>query len=84
MSKGKIVRVWVVETMTYASCARQSQAKIVHRFILFTRFILILPGKYFLVKHTCTPHWLVLASEWPSSLTNDGAQYFAECQMTEF
>ena len=62
--------------MRYASHARQSQAKIVHRFILFTRFILILPGKYFLVKHTCTPHWLVLASEVRH-------KYFAECQMTE-
>ena len=62
--------------MMYASRALQSQAKIVHRFILSTRFILILPGKYFLVKHTCTPHWLVLASEMRH-------KYFAECQMTE-
>ena len=62
--------------MMYASRARQSQAKIVHRFILFTRFILILPGKYFLVKQTCTTHWLVLASEIQR-------KYFAECQMTE-
>ena len=62
--------------MTYASRARQSQSKIVYRFIFFTRFILILPGKYFLVKHTCTPHWLVLASEIRH-------KYFAECQMTE-
>ena len=36
--------------MMYASRARQSQAKIVHRFILFTRFILILPGKCFFSK----------------------------------
>ena len=49
--------------MTYASHALQSQARIVHRFILFTHFILIFPGKYFLVKHTYTPHLLVLASE---------------------
>ena len=62
--------------MTYASRARQSQSKIVYRFILFTRFILILPGEYFLVKHTCTPRWLVLASEIQH-------KYFAECQMTE-
>ena len=58
--------------MTYASRAGQSQSKIVYRFILFTRFILILLGKYFLVKHTCTPHWLVLASEIRH-------KYFAEC-----
>ena len=64
------------KVMTYASRARQSQSKIVYRFILFTRFILILPGKYFLVKHACTPHWLVLASEIQH-------KYFAECQMTE-
>ena len=62
--------------MTYTSRAGQLQSKIVYRFILFTRFILILPGKYFLVKHTCTPHWLVLASEVRH-------KYFAECQMTE-
>lgn len=62
--------------MRYVSHGRQSQAEIVRRFILFTPFILILPGKYFLVKHTCTPHWLVLASEIRH-------KYFAECQMTE-
>ena len=58
--------------MTYASRARQSQAKIVHRFMLFTRFILISPGKYFLVKHTSTPHWLVLASEYNTSILLNG------------